>query len=201
MRLSWESRELVKQQHTRMTQEVLRRSSAELARLRKVALHSGPARGEIDAKYAEMTGEIVDAKATNYIAAFRRENLIPLDDEVREICVDLSGVAHDIWFSHGHSPLPSSMDAFSLIVPRAQLDLNLKVKEMRIEAKHAVTATALSHEAQSVKSSEAVPEPTSNHLSVDDVDVLELKPNFFGLGVNLNHLIKRIALWRKLRKK
>jgi hypothetical protein len=32
-----------------------------------------------------------------------------------------------------------------------------------------------------------------DEISIDDVDVLELKPNFFGLGINLNHLIKRLV--------
>jgi hypothetical protein len=198
MRLSWESRELVKQQHMKVMQEVFRRSRAELANLRQAALHSGPARGAMDAKFTEMTSEIVDAKAVSYVAAFRRENLIPLDDEVREICADLSGVAHDIWFSQGHLPLPSSMDAYSVIVPRAQLNLNLMVKEMRIEARHATPAAPLSHGVQPLAQG-AMPEPV-NALS-NDLDVLELKPNFFGVGLNLNHLIKRIAAWRKRRKK
>ena len=34
-------------------------------------------------------------------------------------------------------------------------------------------------------------------LSVEDIDVFELKPNFCGVGINLNHLIKRVfQLWR-----
>jgi hypothetical protein len=37
----------------------------------------------------------------------------------------------------------------------------------------------------------------SQQLSIDDVDVLELKPNVFGLGVNLNHLVKRFGRWWK----
>ena len=37
----------------------------------------------------------------------------------------------------------------------------------------------------------------SQSVSINDVDMLELKPNFFGLGLNLNHLIKRIGSWRK----
>jgi hypothetical protein len=41
-------------------------------------------------------------------------------------------------------------------------------------------------------------EPEAQRVSIDDVDVLELKPNFFGLGLNLNHLIKRIGSWLKI---
>lgn len=37
-------------------------------------------------------------------------------------------------------------------------------------------------------------------FSVDDIDVLELKPNVFGIGVNLNHLVKRLLNWVKSRK-
>jgi len=37
----------------------------------------------------------------------------------------------------------------------------------------------------------------SNQVSIDDVDALELKPNVFGIGVNVNHLIKRFGHWRK----
>ena len=32
-------------------------------------------------------------------------------------------------------------------------------------------------------------------------DILELKPNVFGLGLNLNHLIKRLACWWRDKKK
>ena len=32
-------------------------------------------------------------------------------------------------------------------------------------------------------------------LTADDIDVLELKPNVFGFGVNLNHLIKLLIKW------
>jgi hypothetical protein len=35
-------------------------------------------------------------------------------------------------------------------------------------------------------------------LSIDDIDSLELKPNFMGIGINLNHLIKRlIHRWKR----
>jgi len=40
----------------------------------------------------------------------------------------------------------------------------------------------------------------SQQLSIDDVDVLELKPNVFGVGVNLNHLVKRLGRWWKKKK-
>ncbi|HQF21741.1 MAG TPA: hypothetical protein PLT37_10940 [Kiritimatiellia bacterium] len=33
---------------------------------------------------------------------------------------------------------------------------------------------------------------TTNHLTSDDIDAFELKPNFFGIGLNLNHIIKRV---------
>ncbi len=39
-----------------------------------------------------------------------------------------------------------------------------------------------------------------NKISIEDIDVLELKPNFFGLGLNLNHLIKRFGLWLKMKR-
>lgn len=34
-----------------------------------------------------------------------------------------------------------------------------------------------------------------------DSEILELKPNFFGLGLNLNHVIKRVTEWWKRRRK
>ena len=37
-------------------------------------------------------------------------------------------------------------------------------------------------------------------FTVDDVDAVELKPNVFGIGINLNHLIKRFVRWFKQRK-
>lgn len=37
----------------------------------------------------------------------------------------------------------------------------------------------------------------SQQLSIEDVDVLELKPNVFGFGINLNHLVKRFGRWWK----
>ena len=40
----------------------------------------------------------------------------------------------------------------------------------------------------------------TTRLSIDDVDAIELKPNFFGIGLNLNHLIKRLGHWRTKRK-
>jgi hypothetical protein len=39
-----------------------------------------------------------------------------------------------------------------------------------------------------------------NRISVEDVDVLELKPNVFGFGLNLNHLIKRVGIWWKAKR-
>ena len=37
----------------------------------------------------------------------------------------------------------------------------------------------------------------AGQLSVDDIDVFELKPNVCGVGINLNHLIKRaLQLWK-----
>lgn len=35
--------------------------------------------------------------------------------------------------------------------------------------------------------------PDVSRKAIDDIDALELKPNFFGLGINLNHIIKRVA--------
>jgi hypothetical protein len=40
----------------------------------------------------------------------------------------------------------------------------------------------------------------SGQVSIDDVDALELKPNVFGIGVNVNHLIKRLGQWWKKKK-
>ena len=41
------------------------------------------------------------------------------------------------------------------------------------------------------------PRQAAGQLSVDDIDVFELKPNFCGVGINLNHLIKRaLQVWR-----
>ena len=37
-------------------------------------------------------------------------------------------------------------------------------------------------------------------VTVDDVDAVELKPNVFGIGINLNHLIKRFVGWFRGRK-
>jgi hypothetical protein len=39
--------------------------------------------------------------------------------------------------------------------------------------------------------------PITGNISIDDVDVFELKPNVCGFGINLNHVIKRaLNLWR-----
>jgi len=35
--------------------------------------------------------------------------------------------------------------------------------------------------------------PETEREAMKDIDALELKPNFFGLGINLNHIIKRVA--------
>jgi len=35
-------------------------------------------------------------------------------------------------------------------------------------------------------------------VSVDDIDAFELKPNFFGIGINLNYIVKRLAkIWNR----
>jgi len=36
--------------------------------------------------------------------------------------------------------------------------------------------------------------------SIEQIDVLELKPNMFGVGINLNYLIKRLGLWWKVKR-
>lgn len=43
--------------------------------------------------------------------------------------------------------------------------------------------------------------PTHAPPSICDLDILELKPNVFGLGVNLNHMLKRIGEWWSQRRK
>lgn len=40
---------------------------------------------------------------------------------------------------------------------------------------------------------------TESSFGIEDVDVLEHKPNFFGFGVNLNHIIKRWKKWFRQR--
>ncbi len=202
MRLSYESRELISTQHTIATQEVFRRSRAELQRLEQLARSSGPPRSAIDEKYAEIATEVLDAKIASYLAGFRREHLIPTDDDIREICSDLNEEARRIWFSHGHSPMPSSMDLYTMIAPRAELRLKVAVKEMSIEAKHAVREAATHRQvAPPMSERTASAEPAASEITIADVDALELRPNIFGVGINLNHIIKRIAAWRRRREK
>lgn len=38
---------------------------------------------------------------------------------------------------------------------------------------------------------------SSNAIGTEDIDILEIKPNFFGIGINFNHLIKRIVRYIK----
>lgn len=201
MRLSYESRELVRVQHMKTHEEVIRRNKSELQRLQHAARTSGPARGAIDDLYLKMAGEIAEAKVANYIAAHRRENLVPTDKEIREICLDLENLVREFWYSPGHSPFPESATEYMLIAPRAEMTLKLAVKEMRIQARFAEQATS---PRQGVEHQSGIAKPRENErsaISVDDVDVFELKPNLFGLGINLNHAIKRLAKWRRRDKK
>lgn len=136
------------------------------------------------------------------MAAFRRERLIPSDDDIQEITEDFNKVAYGIWFGQGHQPFPESHDDFQTIVPRARLSLVIAVKEMRLEARAAERAAPAPTPLPRSSEPHADPPAGLDHdaLNVNDVDVLELKPNFFGIGLNINHLIKRVAGWRKRRK-
>lgn len=135
MRLSSESRELLKLQHLKFADEVFRKRRHELEGLKQEAYRSGPARAGIDRLYVEVISEVLQAKSQNYLTAFRREGLIPTDDEIREITEDLSSTASSLWYSGGHQPFPSSQDDYHAIVPRVRLELIVAVKAMRLEAK------------------------------------------------------------------
>ena len=50
--------------------------------------------------------------------------------------------------------------------------------------------------AMNLKTFVGTPE-SDRSLSIDDLDILELKPNIFGIGLNLNYLIKRLSQWLK----
>ena len=196
MRLSYESRELLRLQDIKLTSDVFERNRQELYKLRQNAPRSGPARAAIDRLYVRMADEIVQAVARGYLEAFRRERLVPTDEEIQEITRELVKVAHGIWYSHDHQPFRQAPNDFESVVHRAHLSVVVAVKEMRLDqvggGADPAGATAL-----------AIPSEDgagSANLSVSDLDVLELKPNFFGVGLNLNHLIKRLAAaWRNRR--
>jgi hypothetical protein len=134
MRLSQESLDLLKLQHSKLADDVFHRNRQELYKYKLEAPRSGGACLALDKLYAILIAEIVEAKVEQYLSAFGREGLIPTDDEIQEIVTDLSGSAHTLWRRDGHQPLPSSPDEFQSIVPRARLSLIVAVKEMRRNA-------------------------------------------------------------------
>jgi TIR domain len=133
MRLSYESRELLRLQDIKLTSDVFERYGQELYKLRQHAPRSGPAQAAIDRLYVRMADEIVQAAARGYLEAFRRERLVPTDEEIQEITRELVKVAHSIWYSDDHQPFWQAPNDFESVVPRAHLSVVVAVKVMRLD--------------------------------------------------------------------
>lgn len=201
MRLSHESVELAELQYLKAAGEISSKYHQAVRKCEQTMLRGGAMKAAIDEEYIQMAKELVQSRLDTYLEAFRRENLIPNEDDVNQICFKLEGIVNGISHNTHHPARPSSQERYGTIVRNARMELVIAIKQLQLEARELKTQSVSAVQDSPNVSGRDNAKQANAPLSVDDFDLLELKPNVFGIGINLNHLIKRCLNWIKSRKK
>ena len=217
MRLSRESQELADLEYIKVAQKISDKHRNAVRQFEQTMPRGGAMRGAIDKEYIQMARDLVQSRTSIYIEALRRENLTPDESDVIQICAKLKKIVRSISLNSHHPPLPSSQEGYRSIVPSARMELIIAMKKMQLEQRQSEAPVSNKGQAspngslenarrelsgltkQEELKSSVEPDTSAGRgkLSVNDMDLFELKPNIFGIGLNLNHLIKRVVIsWR-----
>lgn len=203
MGISSRSREIVRLEHSGRVSELGRESRTEIERLKQTMPRGGGLQKAVDDLHVRLMSASLDSLTDAYISAYAAEDKGLTLQDVEQIVTEMNAAVQSQWQSRAELE-PRSIgldfhDNLKQIVPRQRQKLVLAMRRAERDRELATRPESSGGQAQDLRGEETpkAPEDVSG-VTVDDVDAFELKPNVFGIGINLNHLIKRFATWRKM---
>jgi len=154
--------------------------------------------GLLASEQLQYTKQRLSIRVQSYIEAFDRIDQYPDEEDFQKCAHELvlMAEAQGNLFNFRFFKGPLCSIPTNLVDRRLEI-LTLELRQLPPQA--LLPLRRLVSEGKMMADRESADHRTTR-LSIDDVDAIELKPNFFGIGLNLNHLIKRLGHWRTKRK-
>jgi hypothetical protein len=205
MGISWKSREVVRLENAEKVSALGRHWRDEIERLKNTMPRSGALDKAVDDAHVRCMSESLDALTDSYVEAYTTENQLLTASDIEDIVREMNERVQAMWRARAELE-PRSIglgfrEALQQVVACQRQKLVLAKTRMERDRDLAARREELLRPSRGPIPDE-VPanRPDTKGVTLDDVDALELKPNIFGIGINVNHLIKRFGAWRKRRR-
>lgn len=206
MGISWKSREVLRLEYAQKVSTLGRQCRDEIERLKNTMPRSGALNKAVDDAHVRCMSESLDVLTDGYVQAYLAEGQVLAPSDINDIVGEMNERVQALWRSRAELE-PRSIglgfrEDLQQVVARQRQKLVLAKSRMERDRE-----LAIREEARVRVANERVPDEAPGNVTdtasvtLDDVDALELKPNIFGIGINLNHLIKRLGGWWMRRKK